>query len=62
FRMKPRGSQELNSNSYTQGVREHMFWIPIAELDRYRAFPTWMKDYLQSEHTGVEHIVTDERV
>ena len=61
FLMKPRGSQELNSNSYTQGVREHMYWIPIAELDQYRAFPTWMKDYLQSEHTGVEHIVTDER-
>ncbi|MBQ2533068.1 MAG: NUDIX domain-containing protein, partial [Lachnospiraceae bacterium] len=62
FLMKPRGTQELNSNSYTQGVREHMHWIPIAELDQYRAFPTWMKDYLQSEHTGVEHIVTDERV
>ena len=62
FLMKPRGSQELNSNSYTQGVREHMYWIPIAELDQYRAFPSWMKDYLQSEHTGVEHIVTDERV
>ena len=62
FLMKPRGTQELNSNSYTQGVREHMHWIPIAKLDQYRAFPTWMKDYLQSEHTGVEHIVTNERV
>lgn len=32
-----------------------------AELDKYKAFPTFMKDYLQNEHSGVEHIVTDER-
>ena len=62
FLMKPRGSKELHSNSYTQGVRESMHWIPIAELDHYTAYPTFMKAYLQSEHTGVEHVVTDERV
>ena len=62
FVMKPRGTRELNSNSYTQGVRENMYWLPIAELDKYRAFPTFMKDFLQSEHTGIEHIVYDERI
>ncbi len=62
FLMKPRGSKELHSNSYTQGVRETMHWIPIGELERYKAFPTFMKAYLQSEHKGIEHIVTDERV
>ena len=62
FAMKPRGTQELRSNSYTQGVRETMHWIPIGELERYKAFPTFMKAYLQSEHRGIEHIVTDERV
>lgn len=62
FVMKPRGSKELHSESYTQGVRESMHWIPIAELDHYTAYPTFMKAYLQSEHTGIEHIVTDERV
>ena len=61
FVMKPRGTKELNSNSYTQGVKEDMHWIPISELDKYRAFPTFMKEFLQSEHTCVEHIVTDER-
>ena len=61
YRMKPRGTQELNSNSYTFGVREKMHWIPIAQLDQHKAFPTFMKDYLSREHSGVEHIVTDER-
>lgn len=62
FLMKPRGTKELHSNSFTMGVRETMHWLPIAELDRYKAFPTFMKQYLQSEHPGIEHIVTDERV
>lgn len=62
FLMKSRGTRELNSNSFTQGgVRESMHWLPIAELDKYKAFPTFMKEYLQSEHNGVQHIVTDER-
>ena len=62
FVMKPRGTRELRSSSYTQGVKEHMHWIPIEELDNYRAFPSFMKRWLQSEHAGIEHIVTDERV
>ena len=59
--MKPRGTRELHSDSYTQGVKESMYWLPISELDKQKAFPTFMKEYLQSEHTGIEHIVTDER-
>lgn len=60
--MKPRGSQELHSDSKTlAGVKENMFWLPIKELDKYKAFPSFMKDYLSREHTGIEHIVTDER-
>lgn len=62
FLMKPRGTKTLNSNSYTLGVKENMYWIPIEELDRYKAFPSFMKVYLQSEHDGIEHIITDERV
>lgn len=61
FVMKPRGPRELNSNSFTQGVKESMYWLPISELDKYRAYPSFMKDFLQSEHTGVEHIVSDEK-
>lgn len=61
FIMKPRGTQELHSNSHTQGVKEKMYWIPIAELDKYKAFPSFMQDYLRRKHVGIEHIVTDER-
>lgn len=61
FLMKPRGTTELNSNSYTCGVKEEMHWLPIAELDKYKAFPSFLKDYLSREHSGIEHIVTDER-
>ena len=38
-----------------------MYWLPISELDKYKAFPTFMKEFLQSERMGVEHIVSDER-
>ena len=61
FRMKPRGSRELHSESRTAGVRETMHWLPIDRLHEYRAYPTFMQAYLQSPHTGIEHIVTDER-
>ena len=62
FVMKPRGTKALNSNSYTMGVKETMHWLPIETLDQYKAFPSFMKDYLQSKHEGIEHIITDERV
>lgn len=29
YLMKPRGTKQLNSDSYSQGVRETMHWIPI---------------------------------
>mgnify|MGYP003558273619 CR=1 FL=1 len=61
FLMKPRGTQELNSNSYTHGYREEMHWIPIRELSKYKAFPSFLKDYFSKEHSHVEHIITDER-
>ena len=38
-----------------------MYWIPIEELDKYKAFPSFMKEYLSKEHIGIEHIITDER-
>lgn len=61
FLMKPRGTQELHSNSRTLGVREHMYWLPIENLDGYKVFPSFLKDYLSREHDGIEHIITDER-
>ena len=62
YLMKPRGTKVLHSDSYTMGVRETMHWIPIENIGQYKAFPTFLKDYLLSDHYGIEHIVTDERV
>ncbi len=61
FMMKPRGSRELHSDSYTHGAREEMHWILIEDLGKYKAFPTFLKDYLSRAHHGIEHIITDER-
>lgn len=62
YMMKPKGNKNLNSQSVTMGsVKETMHWIPINELSSYNAFPSFMKEYLQSDHIGVEHIITDER-
>ena len=62
FLMKPRGTQKLQSNSTTQGVKEEMCWVPIKDLDKYKAFPIFLKEYFGKEHLEIEHIVTDERV
>lgn len=62
FLMKPRGTMELHSNSMTMGVKEEMRWIPIADLDKYKAYPTFLKEFLSKKHKGIEHIVTDERI
>lgn len=61
FLMKPKGSKELNSNSYSHGAKEEMFWIPIKELNKHKAFPSFLYDYLHKEHNGIEHIITDNR-
>lgn len=63
FKMKPRGTKILNdkTKSITHGAVETFKWIPIKELHEYKAFPTFMQDYLTKEHTQIEHIITDER-
>ena len=62
YMMKPKGNKNLNSQSLTMGgVKESMHWIAINELDKYNAYPSFMKEYLRSKHSGVEHIITDER-
>lgn len=62
YMMKPKGNKSLNSQSFTKnGVKESMHWIPIVDLEKYNAYPSFMKEYLQSDHIGVCHIITDER-
>ena len=60
FLMKSRGTQELHSNSYTLGVKEEMHWIPITDLHKYRAYPSFLKEKMGSIEENVEHIVTYE--
>lgn len=63
FLMKPRGTQELHSNSLSSfGVKEKMLWIPIKDLEKYKAYPSFLKEYLSVEHCGIEHIITDTRI
>lgn len=63
FLMKPRGTRDLKSNSYTRfGDKEIMRWIPIQDLNNYKVYPTFLKEYLGSQHTSILHIVTDERL
>lgn len=60
--MKPKGNKSLNSQSFAKsGVKESMHWIPIVELEKYNAYPSFMKEYLRSDYIGVRHIITDER-
>lgn len=62
YMMKPKGNKNLKSQSLTMGgVKESMRWIAINDLDKYNAYPSFMKEYLRSKHSGVEHIITDER-
>lgn len=60
FLMKPRGTRELHTNSYTQGVKENMYWIPIDKLGDYKAYPMFFRDKLNNLKNEIEHIVTYE--
>lgn len=63
YMMKPMGKKDFKSQSTTMsGVKETMHWVPIDELGKCKAYPTFMKEFLMSDHNGVEHIITDERV
>ena len=62
YLMKPKGSRKLNSDSYTSGgYKETLYWIPIDELGKYVAYPTFMRDYLKNMPNEIVHIVTNER-
>lgn len=61
--MKPMGKINFTCQRTTgPDAKETMHLVPIDELDKCKAYPTFMKEYLRSGHEGVEHIITDERV
>lgn len=60
YMMKPIGKRDFTRQSTTDsGAKETMYWVPIDELDKCKAYPTFMKEYLSSEHSSVEHIITE---
>lgn len=63
---KPRGTKELDCHSFVRTrmgtFKENMYWIPISDLDKYKAFPTFYKTELKAIPDGVKYIVTDERI
>lgn len=61
YLMKPRHTKKLNSNSYTQGHKEKMHWLPIKDLDKYKTYPYFFKEYFSKPHDGIMHIITDDR-
>ncbi len=58
FLMKSRGTQELNSHSFTQGFEEKMCWLQIDKLDEYEAYPKFFAKKLKNLKPHPEHIVT----
>ncbi len=63
YLMKPRGTKELHSDSYTRFAdKETMHWVPIENLDKYKYYPSFLKEYLSESRPQMMHIVTDERV
>ena len=62
YMMKPKGNKNLKSHSLTMGgIKETMHWIPIDDLEKYKAYPTFMKEYLKSDYKGLIYILTDQR-
>ena len=60
FIIKSKGTKKLDSNRYSQGVREYMHWLPIDMLKDYAAYPSFFADRLLNLRDDVEHIVTYE--
>ena len=62
FLMKPRGTQALKACGMTHGVAEEMYWIPIEDLGKKRAYPEFMADFLANTPQHLIHVVSDNRV
>ena len=44
------------------GVHEYMTWLPINDLHKYKAYPTFFQDKLLNMKNEIEHIVTNEEI
>jgi len=61
YLMKPRGSMEINCQSYgMDGGKEEMVWLPLDQLADKHLYPSFFKTHLQAIPEGVTHIITRE--
>ena len=61
FLMESRGTQELASHSMSEGVPEHMCWLPVDKLADYDAYPKFFIEKLKNLKPYPEHIITKEK-
>ena len=50
----------IHENFFNEDI-ELLKGLDCHEISFYFLYPSFMKDYLSREHSGIEHIVTDER-
>ena len=61
FLMRSKGNQDLNCNSYVyNGVKEHIHWLPIKELNKYKIFPLFFREKLFNIGNSIIYIKTEE--
>ena len=58
FLMKARGTQKLDSHSLSEGLPEHMCWLPVNKLADYDAYPKFFAQKLENLKPYPEHIVS----
>ncbi len=58
FLMKPRGTQKLNSHSFTGDIPENMVWLPIERLSEFEIYPAFFREKLQNLKPYPEHVLT----
>lgn len=47
-------------SSGDQGAKEHLYWLPIENLEQFHLFPEFFKTRLSAGMTSIEHIVSIE--
>ncbi|EHR31978.1 hypothetical protein HMPREF9709_01791 [Helcococcus kunzii ATCC 51366] len=58
--MKPKGLLEFNQTGMSaSGVEEKVYWLDIENLNNVKAYPSFIKKYLNEETNGFVHFVED---
>lgn len=57
FLMKPRGTQEIHSDSYCCDGKETLEWVALSKLKSVKVYPEFFADRLTNLPDGVEYIM-----